>query len=145
MADYNSFLEYMGENIITIKQNQKRNYFEVKSSYILMAASYLFREMGCRLSTATAQESYRGIEVMYHFSLDKSGEYFCPVVVLKKDENLKSSSIAPLITGAEWIEREMSEMFGITFEGLPDPSPLLTGNHPENLNTPWIHRRPNEN
>jgi NADH:ubiquinone oxidoreductase subunit C len=28
-------------------------------------------------------------------------------------------SIAPIVKGAEWIEREMAELFGITFEGHP--------------------------
>jgi Ni,Fe-hydrogenase III component G len=145
MADYKSFLAYMGDSILAIRQNHNRYYFELSSTSILTAADYLFREMGCRLSTATAQESDRGIEIMYHFSHDESGSYYCPVVILKKGEEKKSNSIAAFITGAEWIEREMSEMFGITFDGLPDPSPLLTGNHPNNLSTPWIHRRPNEN
>jgi NADH-quinone oxidoreductase subunit C len=143
MADYMTFLGDMGANILSLKQNNNRYYFIVEKSSILHVADYLFRSMGCRLSTGTAQETYKGIEVMYHFSDDSTGIYYCPVVVLKKGD-LKTNSITPLFIGAEWIEREMSEMFGITFEGLPNPEPLLTGNHPEKLTTPWIHRRNNE-
>jgi NADH:ubiquinone oxidoreductase subunit C len=130
----------MGKNIISIKEKPGRLYFEVKKEAIKEVADYLFNKMACRLSTGTAQETYRGIEVMYHFSHDASGRYYCPIVVLDK-KDCRSDSITPLFIGAEWIEREMSEMFGITFSGLPDPSPLLTGNHPDGLKTPWIHRR----
>jgi NADH-quinone oxidoreductase subunit C len=143
MADYSEFLNDMGEHILTLRQNDNRLYFEVDKNSILTVADHLFRNLGCRLSTGTAQESYRGIEIMYHFSHDLTGCYYCPVVVLAKG-NTKSISITPLLIGAEWIEREMSEMFGITFEGLPNPAPLLTSNHPGGIKTPWTHRRAHE-
>jgi NADH-quinone oxidoreductase subunit C len=34
-------------------------------------------------------------------------------------------SIAMLLPGAGWHEREAAEMFGLTFDGSPDPRPLL--------------------
>lgn len=34
-------------------------------------------------------------------------------------------SITPVFPGADWHERETAEMFGITFDGHPDPGPLL--------------------
>jgi NADH-quinone oxidoreductase subunit C len=142
MVDYMKFLGEMGNHILSVRQNNKKYYFEVDKDSIIITADYLIRRMGCRLSTGTAQESFKGVEVMYHFSNDITGEYYCPFVILKKDD-LVIPSITPLLIGAEWIEREMSEMFGITFEGLPNPAPLLTGNHPNDLKTPWIHRRNN--
>jgi NADH-quinone oxidoreductase subunit C len=54
------------------------------------------------------------------------------------------NSITPLFIGAEWIEREMAEMYGVHFEGHPNLEPLLTGNHPRNLTQPLRHRRNNE-
>jgi NADH:ubiquinone oxidoreductase subunit C len=143
MADYTGFIKEMGDHILSCREHGNRLYFQVDKGSILAVADYLFRGLGCRLSTGTAQESYKGIEVMYHFSHDPTGMYYCPVIILSK-ENRTTTSITPLFIGAEWIEREMSEMFGISFEGLPNPEPLLTGNHPENLKTPWIHRRKHE-
>ncbi len=34
-------------------------------------------------------------------------------------------SVVPLFRGASWHERETTEMFGIAFDGHPDPGPLL--------------------
>lgn len=144
MDNYNDFLSLMGNKIIAKTLKHKRLYFEVDNQDIIEVADYLFNKLGCRLSTATAQESYRGIEVLYHFSLDKTGDYYCPRIVISDKKNPKMNSITPLFIGAEWIEREMAEMYGVHFEGHPNPEPLLTGNHPRNLTQPLRHRRNNE-
>jgi NADH-quinone oxidoreductase subunit C len=143
MHNYEEFLTLMDNKIIRKTLKNKRLYFEVDNKDILEVAEHLFKKMGCRLSTATAQESYRGIDVAYHFSLDKTGDYYCPRVVMTDKQNPKMNSITPIVKGAEWIEREMAEMFGIVFGGHPNLEPLLTGNHPENLTQPLRHRRKN--
>lgn len=143
MHNYEEFLSLMANKIIRKTLKNKRLYFEVDNKDILEVAEHLFKKMGCRLSTATAQESYRGIDVAYHFSLDKTGDYYCPRVVMTDKKNPRMNSISPIVKGAEWIEREMAEMFGIVFEGHPNLEPLLTGNHPENLTQPLRHRRNN--
>jgi NADH-quinone oxidoreductase subunit C len=50
-------------------------------------------------------------------------------------------SITPIIRGAEWIEREISELFGIAFEGHPRPERLLTRDHPKPPDRPLRLRR----
>ncbi len=50
-------------------------------------------------------------------------------------------SVAPVVKGAEWIEREMAELFGITFEGHPRPERLLTKDHPKTPDKPLRLRR----
>jgi NADH-quinone oxidoreductase subunit C len=59
------------------------------------------------------------------------------------------SSIAGILPAATWHEREVAEMFGVVFDGHPDPRPLLlratttqppllaTVPLPERLATPW--------
>jgi NADH-quinone oxidoreductase subunit C len=39
-------------------------------------------------------------------------------------------SITPIVKGAEWIEREMRDYWGIDFIGHPRPEPLLIRDHP---------------
>jgi len=136
MADYQDFLKIMGDKIKSKIEKPQRLYFEVDNEHILEVADYLFNTLGCRLSTATAKETYQGIEVLYHFSHDKTGIYFCPRVVMTDKKNPRMNSITPIVRGAEWIEREMSEMLGITFEGHPKPEPLLTRENKEVMKVP---------
>jgi NADH-quinone oxidoreductase subunit C len=138
-----TFLKEMEGKIGKTTDKENRLYFEVADEHILEVAGYLFKTMGLRLSTATAMEMYRGIEVLYHFSDDETGHYFCPRVVMTDREHPAMHSISPIVKGAEWIEREMSEYWGITFEGHPRPEPLLTKEHPrgEGLGQPFRIRR----
>lgn len=143
MPDYKEFVSTMGDKIVSKIEKPQRLYFEVKNEDIITVADYLFNTLGCRLSTATGQESYKGIEVLYHFSHDATGDYYCPRVVMRDKNNPVMNSITPIVKGAEWIEREMAEMLGITFEGHPKPEPLLTGNNPKKLKVPLRKWRSN--
>ena len=51
------------------------------------------------------------------------------------------ASVTPIWKGANWLERETAEMFGIVFEGHPNPVPLLlpddmTDHHPLRKDNP---------
>jgi NADH-quinone oxidoreductase subunit C len=130
------FIIKMKNRIFNVIRKKKRLYFAVKNDDIKEVAQYLSNNMKCRLSTATATELYNGIEVLYHFSLDETGEYFCPRVLINDKKKPKMFSITPIVKGAEWIEREMYDLFGIDFVGHPRKELLLTGNHPEGLRQP---------
>ena len=141
MDDKTKFLNEMGEKIGQTIDKKGRLYFEVTQENLHEVVRYLFETMGCRLSTASGMEMYHALEILYHFSHDATGQYYCPRVVIKDKKNPKSLSITPILRGAEWIEREMTELLGITFEGHPRPEPLLTKEHPEDLNRPLRLRR----
>ena len=49
-------------------------------------------------------------------------------VIEKGDPGLKIDSVCPLWPGAEWMEREAYDMFGIIFVGHPDLRRILTWN-----------------
>jgi NADH-quinone oxidoreductase subunit C len=49
-------------------------------------------------------------------------------VMEKGDPGLKVESVCPVWPGAEWMEREVYDMFGIIFVGHPDLRRLLTWN-----------------
>src|SRR4030065_1019542 len=139
MADRDHFLDGLEGKLGRTVAKKGRLYFEVADKALRAVVRHLFLTKGCRLSTATAMEMYRGLEVLYQFSHDATGRYFCPRVVIAALENPKMHSITPIVKGAEWIEREMAELFGITFEGHPRPEKLLTKDHPKPPDRP---RRP---
>lgn len=112
------------------KKERKRFYFNVKNEDIREVADYLFNEMGCRLSICTATEVYDGLEVLYHFSNDKTGTYYNPRVKTGL-KNPEINSIVSITEGANWIEREMYDLFGIKFTDHPDMRKLLTFENPK--------------
>lgn len=130
MAEVEQFMKDMGGKIHAKIEKKRRFYFNVSNDDIQEIADYLFNKIGCRLSTATAMEMYHGLEIVYHFSHDKTGQYFCPRVVIKDKKNPKVNSITSIIEGAVWIEREMFDLWGIEFIGHPRMEELLTIHHP---------------
>jgi NADH-quinone oxidoreductase subunit C len=137
----NDFFDVMGNKIGKTIEKKLRYYFNVSNEDLHEVVNYLFNNMGCRLSTATATELYRGIEVLYHFSHDKTGTYYCPRIIITDKNKPQMNSITPIVRGAEWIEREMAEMFGIDFIGHPRKEPLLTRNNPTVEKLPLRLRR----
>ena len=73
---------------------------------------------------ATAVEREDTLEIVYRFSLIAR-----PVRVSVHTQVPKAKPVVPTLThlykGLLWAEREMAEMFGITFTGHPDPRHLL--------------------
>jgi len=136
MQEIDQFKERMDGKISHLIDKKRRFYFNVESENIREVAEYLFKTLGCRLSTATAMEMMHGIEILYHFSLDRAGQYFCPRVVITDKEHPKVPSITSITGGAVWIEREMYDLWGIEFEGHPRMEELLTLHHPQGLKQP---------
>ncbi len=137
MGKVEDFLEKYDDKISKVITKKKRLYFNVDNNDLLEIVDHLFNSIGCRLSTATATEVYHGLEVLYHFSDDETGQYYNPRVVIQDKEKPKMNSVTPIIKGAEWIEREMFEHWGIEFVGHPRMERLLTLNHPQNLDQPY--------
>jgi len=126
---HEEFFEKFNTKISNLVKKKKRYFFDIKNDDLREIADYLFNEMHCRLSICTATEVYDGFEVLYHFSDDNTGTYYNPRVKTSL-ENPAIYSIAPMIEGANWIEREMYDLFGIKFIGHPDMKKLLTLNNP---------------
>lgn len=141
MPEVDQFLEVMGDKVTEVVRKPKRLYFTVADADLHDVVEYLFHTMECRLSTATATEVHRGIEVLYQFSHDVTGDYYCPRVVMTDKEHPVMHSITPIVKGAEWIEREMMEFWGVEFRDHPRPERLLSKEHPQNLDQPYRFRR----
>jgi NADH-quinone oxidoreductase subunit C len=67
----------------------------------------------------------RPLEVVYElFSLERRAPLRVKVE-LSKTAPLEVDSVVPLWRGADWLEREVYDMFGITFRGHPDLRRIL--------------------
>jgi Ni,Fe-hydrogenase III component G len=64
------------------------------------------------------------VEVNYHFCFDAE---HCVVTVKSWAEKPEPhiESITPIIVGAEWIEREINDLIGCTFDNHPRPERLI--------------------
>jgi len=113
-------------DIADIQERSRRRVFmmvPVKDS-VHEIVSYLFRDLGARFSTITSIEQRGHYELMYHMNLDSEGVTVSVCVEVKKPEP-SIRSVTDAIEGAEWVEREIHEMFGIDFEGHPHLKRLL--------------------
>lgn len=73
------------------------------------------------LSTITGQDTGSEIELLYHFW--DGGGLTLRTSLPREEPHI--ATLTDLIPGAAFYEREVSEMLGVTFEGHPDPRPLL--------------------
>lgn len=107
------------------RHSPRRVYFSVKKEDIVEVAEFLFRRLGLRFVIATGTDTPAALEILYHFSFDKTGEIFSARVLIEDKKSPEIDSIAPLFPGAEWIEREIWELLGINFKGHPGLTHLL--------------------
>lgn len=80
------------------------------------------------LSDVTAVEYRdleRPIEVVWHLRSLPYRRFLRLKAILPKDQPLAVASVWPIYRGADWLERECYDMFGIRFTGHPDLRRLL--------------------
>jgi formate hydrogenlyase subunit 5 len=83
------------------------------------------------ISAITGVDLSETIEIMYHVRT-RGAIVTIRVQVPKKDSRIKT--ITDILPGANFHEREVADLFGITFEGHPDPGRLiLPEDWPKNL------------
>ncbi|PIP20318.1 MAG: hypothetical protein COX40_05440 [Candidatus Omnitrophica bacterium CG23_combo_of_CG06-09_8_20_14_all_40_11] len=107
------------------RHNQRRIYFTVNKKDIREVARVLFKDLGLRFATASGIDTPLGLEILYHFSLDKSGQIISVRTIIEDKKNPEIDSLAVISEAFEWIEREMWEMLGINFIGHPNLKRLL--------------------
>jgi NADH-quinone oxidoreductase subunit C len=105
-------------------KSAKRIYIDVDRKDLADLARLVFKEMGARFNIATAADHPKDIEIMYHFDFDEAGLIVTIRTYAPKDD-CEIESLLPLMKGAEWIEREIHELFGVEFKNHPDMKPLL--------------------
>ena len=116
--------ERFGDRIAVNPKTRKRIYISAAKRDFKEVIRFMIKEQGARMSIATAVDTQPGIEVLYHMAYDQSGLVISLRVMAEKPEPV-IDSITDIIEGAEWIEREMHEMFGLGFAGHTKPERLL--------------------
>ena len=115
----------LGDRLIDLSQpSEQRLYFRVESEVIPDATRILSDDLQARLQTASAVDGPHRIEILYHWALDAVGLVITVRTAVDRDRP-ELASITETCPSAEWIEREMWELMGISFRGHPDMRHLL--------------------
>ncbi len=115
----------LGEHALNLtRKSGRRAYIDIAPASVPAASTVMFSELDARLQTATGIDTPVGIEVMYHWAMDAED---CLVTLRTTlgHEKPELDSIAVMLPAAEWIEREIWELFGVEFKGHPDMRHLL--------------------
>ena len=134
--------EVLGNLIVSMDQPKpNRIYVVVHQDDFPDAAKIIYEKLDGRLATSTALEVHDAVELIYHFMLD-ADQVLCNLKTLVAKPELRVGSVGAFLPAADWIEREMNEMYGVTFVGHPDPRHLLLpdgwpeGNYPYRCDYP---------
>lgn len=109
----------LGDQLLeTERPLRNRAYVRVAPDNIASAVKVVFEQCGGRLATVSGIDTRDGIEILYHFPFDMDG-----VVVTLKTMVPKPlpeiDSVAPILPAAEWIERELHDLLGVSFRNHP--------------------------
>ena len=93
---------------------------KISDKNLLLQVAEILQSMDARVCMITAYALQENFELVYHF--DVKGE----MVNIKLHISDKSvPSITPLFKSADWTERELSEIYGITILSHPNPQRLF--------------------
>jgi NADH-quinone oxidoreductase subunit C len=87
----------------------------------VLAMAELMHRLGARLSTMTGVALDTGETVIiYHYCLGP-----VPINIKTETSDQAIPSITPVTRAADWIEREISDLYGVRFAGHPNPTRLI--------------------
>jgi NADH-quinone oxidoreductase subunit C len=119
------FHEALGGRVEVAASSPKRLWVSLGAADLPAAARWLRDNVpGCRLATATGIDLRDGVGLFHHFAINGSPLVVTLKVLLAKPEP-RAPSLAGEIAAADWIEREIHDLLGVTFDGHPDSRRLL--------------------
>ena len=117
----------------TVIRSEKRITIDIQPGSIVKMAEYLKKKKEFRFIIASALHTKKGIEIFYNYSLDQKGLVMNLHLILDA-KNPEIESLSNMLESANWIEREMHELFGINFLNHPNQEKLLSeGNWAEGV------------
>lgn len=119
------------------KESSGRLYLNPEPEIFEDLVGTLFEDHKGRLATISCVDEENQFRLLYHFAMDEEGFMATVKLTVEKGENPSTESITNLIPGAEWIEREVMEMFGIDFQNHPAKKRLLKAEALDNEDFPY--------
>jgi NADH-quinone oxidoreductase subunit C len=107
------------------RKADNRVFLPCEAENVYEICRFLFNDLGLRFVISTGIDAQDCFEVLHHFSNDESGCIVTVKAFIRNRESPELDSITPLIPGAEWIEREMHDLLGITFRNHPNLERLI--------------------
>lgn len=104
---------------------RRRIIIEIRKEALLEITNYFLDELKFRFIIASAMVSPKGYDIIYHFSDDITG-YIVNLRVEIPMNKPEIESLANLLEAANWIEREIHELFGIKFINHPNLTKLIS-------------------
>jgi len=121
----NRLSEIEGELLSVERTEDNRIFLPCESEKAYAVCKFLFEELQLRFVISTGVDAEHCFEVLHHFTNDESGCIVTVKAMIRDREAPELESIAPLIPGAEWIEREMHDILGINFKNHPNLRRLI--------------------
>ena len=106
------------------ERSPRRTWMTVRPERIREVVRYLFEDAGGRLATISGVDGRDEIELLYHFCFDQL-EGVVTVRTSAAKPTPEIDSVATLVEGANWIEREIYDLLGVKFRGHPDMRRLI--------------------
>lgn len=123
-----------------IIQQRRRLVIHIRKEALLEIANYFLDELSYRFIIATGMVSDNGFELIYHFSDDKNG-YVINLLTELEETKPEIESLSNLINAANWIEREIHELFGIKFINHPNLTKLISDGNWKDNEFPYARKK----
>jgi len=136
-------LNFNSDILRIIIQQRKRLVIHIRKEALPEIANYFLDELSYRFIIATGMVSDNGYEVIYHFSDDRNG-YIINLLTELDENKPEIESLANLIDAANWIEREIHELFGIKFINHPNLTKLISDGNWKDNEFPYARKRGEE-
>ena len=126
----NNLSDTLRDSVLCIKEEHGQIIFEILSNAIVDVVTFLRSKKGFSFNTLIditaidypARE--KRFQLIYHF-LSMTENKRCKIVTSVSDQETVNS-VTPVFECANWFEREIFDLFGITFSSHPDLRRILT-------------------
>jgi len=115
----------LADSVLALEERSPRRvWVTVRPEHIRETVLFLFEEAGGRLATVTGVDGRDDIEMLYHFCFDSlNGVVTVRASATKPTPEI--DSVTTIVEGANWVEREIHDLLGVTFRGHPDMRRLI--------------------